>query len=49
MLVRVKWIIRENKNPYTDFRLTKSIANDLIKPKDVCLYLDTMYYNAHQS
>ncbi len=45
MLVRVKWIIRESKNPYTDFPRTKSIINDLITPKDACLYHDTMYYN----
>ncbi len=42
MLVRVRWIVKESKNPYTDFPLTKSIVSDLIKP---CLYLDTMYYN----
>ncbi len=40
----MKWIIRESKNPYTDFPLTKSKVNDLITPKDACLYLDTMYY-----
>ncbi len=45
MLVRVKWIIRESKTPYIDFPLTKSIVNDLITPKDACLYLDIMYYN----
>ncbi len=43
MLVRVKWITRESKNPYTEFPLTKSIVNELITPKDDCLYLDTMY------
>ncbi len=30
MLVRVKWILRESKNPFTDFPLTKSIVNNLI-------------------
>ncbi len=29
----------------TEFPLTKSIVNDLITPKNACLYLDTMYYN----
>ncbi len=45
MLVRVKWIIRESKNPYTEFPLTTSIVNDLITPKDACFYLNIMYYN----
>ncbi len=45
MLVRAKWIIRESKNLYAKFPLTKSIVNDLITPKDACLYLDTIYYN----
>ncbi len=45
MLVKVKWIIRESKNHHTVFPITKSIVNDLITPKDTCLYLDTMYYN----
>ncbi len=36
MLVIVKWIIRESKNPENKY---------LITPKDACLYLDTMYYN----
>ncbi len=45
MLVRVRWIKRESKTPYTDFPLTKSIVKDLITSKDSCLYLDSMYYN----
>ncbi len=45
MLGIVKWIIRESKNAHNDFPITKSIVNDLISPKDACLYLDTMYYN----
>ncbi len=45
LLIRVWWIIKESKNPYTDFPQTKSLVNYLIKPRDVCLYLDTMYYN----
>ncbi len=45
MLIRVRWIIKESKNPYTDFPQTKSLVNYLIKPRDACLYLDTMYYN----
>ncbi len=45
LLIRVCWIIKESKNPYTDFPQTKSLVNYLIKPRDACLYLDTMYYN----
>ncbi len=45
LLIRVRWIIKESKNPYTDFPQTKSLVNYLIKPRDACLYLDTMYYN----
>ncbi len=45
MLVRVRWILRESKTPYTAFPLTKSIVKDLITSKDSCLYLDSMYYN----
>ncbi len=45
MLVRVKWIIRESKNPYTEIPLTKSIVNDLITLQDACLYHYSMYYN----
>ncbi len=45
MLIRVRWIIKQSKNPYTDFPQTKSLVNYLIKPRDACLYLDTMYYN----
>ncbi len=45
MPVRVKWIIRESKNQYTDFPHSKSIMNDLITPKDTFLHLDTIYYN----
>ncbi len=45
LLIRVRWIIKESKNPYTDFSQTKSLVNYLIKPRDACLCLDTMYYN----
>ncbi len=45
LLIRVWWIIKESKNPYTDFPQTKSLINYLIKLRDACLYLDTMYYN----
>ncbi len=45
LLISVQWIIMESKNHYTDFPQTKSLVNYLIKPKDACLYLDTMYYN----
>ncbi len=45
MLIRVRWIIKESKNPYTDFPQTKSLVNYHIKPREACLYLDTMYYN----
>ncbi len=45
LLIRVRWNIKECKNPYTDFSQAKSLVNYLIKPRDDCLYLDTMYYN----
>ncbi len=45
MLGTVKWIIRESKNPKNKLPTTKTMVNDLIIPKDTCLYLDTMYYN----
>ncbi len=45
LIIRVRWIIKESKNPYTDFPQTKSLVNYLIIPRDTCLYLDTMYYN----
>ncbi len=45
LLIRVPWIIKESKDPYTDFPQTKSLVNSLIKPRNACLYLDTMYYN----
>ncbi len=45
MLVRVRWIIKESKNSCTGFPQTKSLVNHLIKPKNACLNLYTMYYN----
>ncbi len=45
MLGIVKWIIRESKNPENRYPTTKTMVDDLIKPKDACLYIDTMYCN----
>ncbi len=45
LLISVRWIIRESKNPCIDFPQTKSLVNYLMKPIDPYLYLDTMYYN----
>ncbi len=45
LLIRVQWIMKESKDPYTDFPQTRSLVNYLIKPRDTCIYLDTMYYN----
>ncbi len=45
MLGIVKWIIRESKNPENKYPTTKTMVDDLITPKDACLYLNTMYYN----
>ncbi len=45
LLIRVRWIIKESKNPYPDFPQTISLVIHLIKPSDTCLYLDIMYYN----
>ncbi len=41
----VKWITRESKNLENKYPTTNTMVNDLITPKDACLYLDTMYYN----
>ncbi len=40
----VIWIIRESKDPDNKFPKTKDMVNDLITPKDACLYLNSMYY-----
>ncbi len=45
MLGIVKWTIRENKNPENKYPTIKTMFDNLITPKDACLYLDTMYYN----
>ncbi len=45
MLGIVKWIIRESTNPENKYPTTKTMVNDLITPKDACLYLDTMHYS----
>ncbi len=45
LLVVVKRIIRESKNQENKFPQTKIMVNDLIRTKDACLYLNTMYYN----
>ncbi len=45
LLIRVRWIMKESKNLYTDFPQTKSFVNYLIQPRAACLYLDKMYYN----
>ncbi len=37
--------MKESKDPYTEFPQTRSLVNYLIKPRDTCIYLDTMYYN----
>ncbi len=39
LLIRVRWIIKEIKNPYTDFPQTKSLVNYLIKPRDLAYTL----------
>ncbi len=41
----VKWIIRESKNPDNKFPKTEDMVNNLITPRDACLYLNSMYYN----
>ncbi len=41
----VKWIIRESKESKSKFPTIRVMVNDLIMPKDACLYLDSIYYN----
>ncbi len=41
----VKWIIGESKDRENTFPQTKTLVNDLITPKDACLYINTMYHN----
>ncbi len=44
-LLVVKWILRESKDFKSKYPNTKTMVNQLITPKAVCLYLNSMYYN----
>ncbi len=41
----VKLILNESKNTKSKYPNAKLVANNLLTPSSVCLYLNSMYYN----